>query len=176
MAKYNIYTIEGGKPTDLKAVQVGWNISALKYGFFWILYNKLWAYFFLIICVTFVSLIFLLDSDELNILYLPLWWFTISILSSYSANEMLGRKLQKNYYKEVYVEPIEADSEDEAAKKYIREQALAEQFEEKEDEIIDGEVIQDDWFTSLIVDFGIYLLPVLTVGGIILLSKLFAFN
>ena len=176
MAKYTIYTIEGGEPTDVKAVQVGWNMSALKYGIFWVLYKKLWAFFFLIIVVTFALLIFLFDSDALNILFLPFWWFGIAFLSASSADEMLGRKLQKNYYKEVYVEPIEADSEDEAAKKYIREQALAEQFEEKEDEIIDGEVIQDDWFTSLIVDFGIYLLPVLTVGGIILLSKLFAFN
>ena len=65
---------------------------------------------------------------------------------------------------------------DEAVKKFIREQALAEQFEEKEDEIIDGEVIQDDWFTSLIVDFGIYLLPIIALGGIILLSKLFVLN
>ena len=176
MAKYTIYVIEGGKPTDVKAVQDGWNMSALKYGIFWILYNKLWAYFSLIIILTFVLLIYLFDSGELNILFLPFWWFAISIHSSYSADEMLGRKLQKNYYKEVYVEPIEADSEDEAAKKYIREQALAEQFEEKEDEIIDGEVIEDDWFTSLIVDYGIYLLPVITVGGIILLSKLFVFN
>ena len=176
MAKYTIYTIEGGEPTDVKAVQDGWNISALKYGIFWVLYNKLWAYFFLIVVVTFALIIFLFDSDALNILFLPFWWFAISILSSYSADEMLGRKLQKNYYKEVYVEPIEADSEDEAARKYIREQALAEQFEEKEDGIIDGEVLEDDWFTSLIVDFGIYLLPILIVGGIILLSKLFLLN
>ena len=176
MAKYTIYVIEGGKPTDVKAVQDGWNMSALKYGIFWILYNKLWAHFFLIMFVTFGLLIFLFDSDELNILFLPFWWFGISILSSYSAPDMLGRKLQKNFYKEVYVEPIEADSEDEAAKKYIREQALAERFEEKEDEIIDDEVIEDDWFTSLIVNFGIYLLPVISVCGIILLSKLFVLN
>ena len=176
MAKYTIYTIEGGEPTDVKAVQDGWNISALKYGIFWVLYNKLWAYFFLIVVVTFALIIFLFDSDALNILFLPFWWFAISILSSYSADEMLGRKLQKNYYKEVYVEPIEADSEDEAARKYIREQALAEQFEEKEDGIIDGEVVEDDWFTSLIVDFGIYLLPIIALGGIILLSKLFVLN
>ena len=176
MAKYTIYTIEGGEPTDVKAVQDGWNISALKYGIFWVLYNKLWAYFFLIVVVTFALIIFLFDSDALNILFLPFWWLAISILSSYSADEMLGRKLQKNYYKEVYVEPIEADSEDEAAKKYIREQALAEQFAEKEDGIIDGEVVEDDWFTSLIVDFGVYLIPIFTVGGIILVSKLFLLN
>ena len=147
MAKYTIYIIEGGKPTDVKAVQVGWNMSALKYGIFWILYNKLWAYFSLIIILTFVLLIYLFDSGELNILFLPFWWFTISIHSSYSADEILGRKLQKNYYKEVYVEPIEADSEDEAARKYIREQALAEQFEEKEEKIIDAEVEEEGGFS-----------------------------
>ena len=74
MAKYTIYTIEGGEPTDVKAVQVGWNMSALKYGIFWVLYKKLWAFFFLVIVVTFALLIFLFDSDALNILFLPFWF------------------------------------------------------------------------------------------------------
>ena len=174
MAKYTIYTIEGGEPTDVKAVQDGWNMSALKYGIFWCIYKKLWLYFFLITIMFIVLLIYV--GDSITLFSFLSWWLLIHFVLSYQGNDLLGAKLIKDFYKEAYVEPIEADSEDEAVKKYIREQALAEQFEEKEDEIIDGEVIQDDWFTSLIVDFGIYLLPVLTVGGIILLSKLFAFN
>jgi hypothetical protein len=170
MAKYTIYTIEGGKPTDVRAVKIGWDMSALKYGVFWVLYKKLWAYFFLIVVTTVVLLIFLFDSNELNILFVPFWWLAISFLSASSADEMIGRKLQKNFYKEAYVE-IDAESEDEASKKYIREQALAEQFKEKEDETIDGEVIEDGWFSSLIVNLYIFLLPILTIGGIIILSK-----
>jgi len=175
MAKYTIYVIEGGKPTDVKAVSEDrWNMSALKYGFFWLLYHKLWVYFFIGILPLIFMFIFL--SDSITLFDFLIFLVVLHCIISYQGNDLLAAKLQKNFYKEVYVEPIEADSEDEAAKKYIREQALAEQFEEKEDEIIDGEVIEDDWFTSLIVDYGIYLLPVIVVCGIILLSKLFVFN
>jgi len=88
----------------------------------------------------------------------------------------LAAKLQKNFYKEVYVEPIEADSEDEAARKYIREQALAEQFEEKEEEIIDAEVEEEGGFSSFIFYIGLILMAGLTIVGIRLLAMLFTQN
>ena len=170
MAKYKIFTKEEGKPTDVKAVQVGWNMSALKYGIFWSISKKLWLYVFLIIAIFIFYLIYFFDSmSPIGVIY---YWAGVHLVLSYQGNELLEVLLSRDFYKEVYADEIEADSEQEAEKIYIHEQALAEQFEEKEDGIIDGEVVEDDWFTSLIVDFGIYLLPIIALGGIIILSKL----
>ena len=175
MAKYTIYVIEGGKPTDVKAVSEDrWNMSALKYGFFWILYHKLWVYFFIGILPLIFMFIFL--SDSITLFDFLILLVVLHCIISYQGNDLLAAKLQKNFYKEVYVEPIEADSEDEAARKYIREQALAEQFEEKEEEVIDAEVEEEGGFFSFIIDIGMFLIPVLTVIGIILLTRLFAFS
>ena len=175
MGKYTIYVIEGGKPTDVKAVSEDrWNMSALKYGFFWLLYHKLWVYFFIGILPLIFMFIFL--SDSITLFDFLIFLVVLHCIISYQGNDLLAAKLQKNFYKEVYVEPIEADSEDEAAKKYIREQALAEQFEEKEEEVIDAEVEEEGGFFSFIIDIGMFLIPVLTVIGIILLTRLFAFS
>ena len=100
----------------------------------------------------------------------------MSCVISYHAVEMLDDKLKKDFYRKANSDLIEADSADEAAKKYIREQALAEQFEEKEEEVIDAEVEEEGGFFSFIIDIGMFLIPVLTVIGIILLTRLFAFS
>jgi len=175
MAKYTIYVIEGGKPTDVKAVSKDrWNMSALKYGLFWILYHKLWVYFFIGILPLIFMFIFL--SDSITLFDFLLLLVLLHCIISYQGNDLLAAKLQKNFYKEVYVEPIEADSEDEAARKYIREQALAEQFEEKEEEIIDAEVEEEGGFSSFIFYIGLILMAGLTIVGIRLLAMLFTQN
>ena len=131
MAKYTIYVIEGGKPTDVKAVQKGrLNMSALKFGLFWVLYNKLWKYFFVTIFIYIGLLIYFVDS--LNILWFLVTWFLISCVISLHADEMLDDKLKKDFYRKADSDLIEADSADEAARKYIREQAKAEQSEEQD--------------------------------------------
>ena len=48
--------------------------------------------------------------------------------------------------------------------------------EEKEEEVIDAEVEEEGGFFSFIIDIGMFLIPVLTVIGIILLTRLFAFS
>ena len=114
--------------------------------------------------------------DSFNIISFLVSWFLMSCVISYHAVEMLDDKLKKDFYRKANSDLIEADSADEAAKKYIREQALAEQFEEKEEEVIDAEVEEEGGFFSFIIDIGMFLIPVLTVIGIILLTRLFAFS
>jgi len=175
MAKYTIYVIEGGKPTDVKAVSEGrWNMSALKFGLFWLLYNKLWKYFFVTIFIYIGLLVYF--ADLLNILSVLVTWFLMSCVISLHADEMLDDKLKKDFYQKANSDLIEADSADEAAKKYIREQALAEQFEEKEEEIIDAEVEEEGVFSSFIFYIGLILMAGLTIVGIRLLAMLFTQN
>ena len=71
-------------------------------------------------------------SDEVGIFLFPIWWFATSLPLSYEANTRLGEKLKENLYHKVNIDLIEADSADEAARKYIREQAKAEQWEEQD--------------------------------------------
>ena len=131
MAKYTIYDTEGGKPTDIKAVKVGWNFSALIFGPFWILYHKLWGYLvvtiFALLLVVFLSIYF----DKNNLIFIV--WGLIHIDLSWHGNEQyLPDGLRKAFYREAISELIEAESADEAARKYIREQAKAEQWEEQD--------------------------------------------
>ena len=140
MAKYTIYVIEGGKQTDVKAVQkCKWNMSALKFGLFWVLYNKLWKYFFVTIFIYIGLLIYFVDS--FNIISFLVSWFLMSCVISYHAVEMLDDKLKKDFYRKANSDLIEADSADEAARKYILEQTKAEQSEE----IIDIEDKEKDY-------------------------------
>ena len=131
MAKYTIYDKDGGKPTDIKAVKVGWNFSALIFGPFWILYHKLWGYLVVTIFALLLVLFLGIYFDKNNLIFIV--WGLIHIDLSWHGNEQyLPDRLRKAFYREAISELIEADSADEAARKYIREQAKAEQWEEQD--------------------------------------------
>ena len=61
-----------------------------------------------------------------------MWGFIHIDLSWHGNEQYLPDGLRKAFYREAISELIEADSADEAARKYIREQAKAEQWEEQD--------------------------------------------
>ena len=131
MAKYTIYDTDGGKPTNIKAVKVGWNFSALIFGPFWTLYHKLWGYFVISILALLFGLGLGIYIDKIYLIFIV--WVMIHIDLSWHGNEdYLPDALRKAFYREAISDLIEADSADEAARKYIREQAKAEQSEEQD--------------------------------------------
>ena len=131
MAKYTIYDTDGGKPTNIKAVKVGWSFSALIFGPFWTLYHKLWGHFF--VCISALLLGLGLGIYLGTIYPFFIAWAVIHLELCWHGNEdYLPDALRKAFYREAISELIEADSADEAARKYIREQAKAEQSEEQD--------------------------------------------
>jgi hypothetical protein len=118
MPNYIIHYREADE--NIKAVKIGWNSDAMKFGLFWALSNKLWGHFLVSILLLVGAALASLYFGQISIFFIFL--MIIHIELALHGNEQY---LSPTLYKDSYIEwaEINANTPDEAESIFRKEQA-----------------------------------------------------